>query len=138
MKTQKHLAIFDLQTASRILSGNKTIETRFSKKKIAPFGEVSVGDIVYIKPVGSELAGQFIVSKVIYYEGLDSSDFENIRQFYGKNLSLGSKESDDKYFDSKKDAKYGTIIFISQVESFITPPIKTPKIDRRGWVVLVD
>lgn len=133
---KRHLAIFDLDTAHRILAGKKTIETRFSQKKISPFGEVSVGDIVYIKPVGSELAGQFIISKVIFYDGLDSSDLADIRQLYGKRLSLGSTEADDKFFDSKKDAKFGTIIFISQVERFITPPIKIPKKDRRGWVVL--
>ncbi len=134
--SKKHLALFDISTAERILSGQKTVETRFSQKKIAPYGEVSVGDLVYIKPVGKDLAGQFVVSKIIFFEGLTQADFENIRKLYGEVLSLGNKTLDEKYFEMRKDAKYGTLIFISQVESFITSPIKFQKKDKRGWVVI--
>jgi predicted transcriptional regulator len=133
---KKHLAIFSVPVATQILEGKKTVETRFSKHKISPFGEVKVGDLVYIKPTGSDVVGQFLVEKVISFEGLDSNDLEMIRKNYGKKLSLGTKAQDEEFFAQHSEAKFGTLIFISRVEKFLTSPIKINKKDRRGWIVL--
>jgi len=43
---------------------------------------------------------------------------------------------EDAYWSAHKDAKYGTLIFIGEVDPFITSPLKFPKKDLRGWVVL--
>jgi len=67
---------------------------------------------------------------------LEASDWDNIKKVYGKKLSLGSLEEDDKFFKIHQNAKYATIIFISNVEQFITSPIKFTKKDLRGWVIL--
>ncbi len=133
---KKHLAIFSSGGARQILSGKKTIETRFSQKRIAPFGLVNLGDIVYIKPSGEDIIGQFVVKKVINYEGLDSEDLALIRNKYGKQISLGNDSEDQKYFEQRATAKYATIIFIGNVEHFIVSPINITKKDLRGWVVL--
>ena len=132
----KHIAILGSSAIKQVFSGKKTIETRFSQKRIAPFGTVSIGDIVYLKPPGEDIVGQFVVKKVIYIEGLEASDWDNIKKVYGKKLSLGSLEEDDKFFKIHQNAKYATIIFISNVEQFITSPIKFTKKDLRGWVIL--
>lgn len=128
---KKHLAIFSGHLADLILNGQKTIESRFSKAKIAPFGQVSVGDIVYIKPSGGEIIGQFRVNKVINYDGLDYQDILNIQNIYNNKIL-----ADDMYWASKKDAHYGTLIFIGECNQFITSPLKIRKRDQRGWVVL--
>ncbi|EKD91152.1 MAG: hypothetical protein ACD_30C00041G0012 [uncultured bacterium] len=132
----KHIAILSNSAIKQVFSGKKTIETRFSQKRISPFGTVSIGDIVYLKPPGEDIVGQFVVKKVIYIEGLEASDWDNIKKVYGKKLSLGSLEEDDKFFKIHQNAKYATIIFISNVEQFITSPIKFTKKDLRGWVIL--
>jgi len=132
----KHIAILGSSAIKQVFSGKKTIETRFSQKRIAPFGTVSIGDIVYLKPPGEDIVGQFVVKKVIYIEGLEASDWDNIKKVYGKKLSLGSLEEDDKFFKIHQNAKFATIIFISNVEQFITSPIKFTKKDLRGWVIL--
>jgi hypothetical protein len=118
----KHLAIFRNGEDQLIFSGEKTIDARFSKKKVAPFGVVSVGDIVYIKPSGKDISGQFRVKKVIFIDGLDLSSLSLLSD-------LGIKKTPE-------DAKYVTLIFIGQVEQFLTSPIKIPKKDQKGWVVL--
>ena len=125
---RKHLAIFSDEAVKQILAGEKIVETRFSQKKIPPFGEVSVGDFVYVKPSGKEIVGQFRVEKVISIEGVDATDLKEIEAKYG---SPGQK-----FFESHKGAKYGTIIFIGNFEQFITSPVKIKKSDLRGWVVL--
>lgn len=133
---KKHLAIFGKEAVEQILKGKKLVESRFSQKRIAPYNQVSVGDLIYIKPPGEEIKGQFKASKVIYFENLDEGDWKLIKETWGDKISIGTKELDDKYFKAHFDAKYGTLIFIDQVEQFITPPIKIQKSDQRGWVVL--
>lgn len=133
---RKHLAIFSKPAIDQIFSGQKTVETRFSQKKIAPFGQIGIGDIVYIKPPGADILGQFMVKKVVFFEGIGDEEWSLIKTRWGKLLSLGSKEEDEKYFKNHSLAKFGSLIFIANVEQFITAPIRYKKKDLRGWVVL--
>lgn len=121
---KKHLAVFSKEHIEEIFSGTKAVEVRLSQKRIPPFGAVKIGDLVYIKPAGREIAGQFIVKKVISIEGIDEKDFELIRQIAKVSLP------------QKNNLNYATIIFVDQIEKFITPPIRIKKGDQRGWVVL--
>lgn len=132
----KHLAILSKVGIEAILSGKKTIEARFSQKKIAPYGSVLVGDTVYIKPPGGEIIGEFRVKKVFYYCGLESGDMADLLTRYGKQLSLGNRLEDIKYTQAWAKAKYGTLIFISQSDRFITSPVKIKKSDLRGWMTI--
>lgn len=127
----KHLAIFKGDGAEKILSGDKLIESRFSKRKDPPFGVISAGDLVYIKPSGKDIIGQFRVKKVIFFDNLDSSDLTDLKEKYDKNLAVR-----EDYWQGKEKSKYGTLIFIGEVDPFITAPIRIPKKDLRGWVVL--
>lgn len=127
----KHLAIFKGSGAEDILSGKKTIESRFSKKKYPPFGVISSGDLVYVKPSGKEIIGQFRVKKVIFYDGLTPADISDIRERFGKGLVTNKS-----YWTDKSNSTYGTLVFIGQTERFLTSPVKIPKKDLRGWVVL--
>ena len=114
-----------------ILTGAKTIETRFSKVKLVPFGIVSTGDLVYIKPSGKDIIGEFRVKKVIFFDGLTSEDLVLIKKQYGMEIT-----ADETYWERKSSANYGSLIFISQCTPFITSPLKITKKDLRGWVVL--
>lgn len=127
----KHIAIFKGDGAEKILTGEKTIESRFSKGRIAPYGVVCSGDLVYIKPTGADLIGQFKVKKVIFYDGLGKEEIKEIREKYGDKLAV-----DENYWKNKESCKYGTLIFIGDSAKFITSPIKLKKKDLRGWVVL--
>lgn len=133
---KKHLAILSKEAVKRIFEGKKTIETRFSKSQIPPFGIVSSGDLVYLKPPGEEIKGRFLVKKVIFFENLSDEDWVLIRSNYGERISLGSLKLDNSYFKNHENARFGTLIFIDRVEQFLTSPIKITKKDLRGWVVL--
>lgn len=133
---KKHLAIMKRPVIEAILNGEKTIETRFSQHKIAPFGKVSVGETIYMKPPGEDIIGQFKVKKVIFYEGLSPEDLDKIFADFGKQIGIGDKKTDENYHQEKRNSSYGTLIFISESERFITSPIKIKKSDMRGWVVL--
>jgi hypothetical protein len=124
----KHIAVFSAQNVKEIFSGERSCDLWLSKKRIAPFGEVKIGDVVYIKTSGREISGQFLVKKVVYFEGIEKKDFEIIGSY------LGGK--DKAYFDGKIQAKFATLIFIDRVEQFITSPIRYPKSDSRAWAVV--
>lgn len=127
----KHLAIFKGEAGEKILRGEKTIESRFSRTKSVPFGAISSGDLVYIKPSGKEIIGEFRVKKVLFFDGLDQIDLEDLKNRYNKELNV-----DGGYWEKNKNCRYGTIIFIGDSSRFITSPIRIPKKDLRGWVVL--
>lgn len=128
---QKHLAIFKGEGGEKILEGKKIIESRFSRSKTVPFGVISSGDLVYIKPSGKDIIGEFRVKKVIFFDGISPEDLENIKKEYGKALAV-----EESYWVGKVNSRYGTLIFIGDSSRFITSPIKIPKKDLRGWVVL--
>ncbi len=128
---KRHLAIFKGEAGEWILSGKKTIESRFSRVKNPPFGLISRGDLVYIKPSGKEIIGQFRVKKVIFYDGLSGEDLARIKKEYGRDLAV-----DKTYWSNRSYCRYATLIFIGDSSRFITSPIKIKKTDLRGWVVL--
>ncbi len=128
---KKHLAIFKGEAGEKILSGKKTIESRFARVKSVPFGVISGGDLVYIKPSGKEIIGQFRVQKVIFFDGLTPEDIVRLKKEYELSLSV-----DKSYWSNKSNCRYGTLIFIGDSSRFITSPVKFPKKDLRGWVVL--
>ncbi len=125
---KSHLAIFTPATVKQLFSGKKTIEIRLSQRKIPPFNEVSVGDLVYIKPLKGDVEGRFLVKKVISFESPTEEDLEFLNKKYTKkslqNLNL------------KTNQRFITVIFLDQVEQFITSPVKIEKKDLRGWMVL--
>lgn len=117
------MGIFPKGKIKQILSGEIQVELRHSNNKLSPFLEIESGDIVYIKPPGEEIIGQFLVKKVIFTDNLDDKDLE----LFKKNYTLEP---------IKKNYKFVTIIFIDQVEQFITSPIKFNKRNSKNWVIL--
>lgn len=128
---KKHLAIFKGDGGELILLGKKSMESRFSKRRDPPFGQIAKGDLVYIKPSGKDPIGQFKVRRVIFYDGLEEKDIKEIQLKYARFIVL-----DKQYWERKLGSRYGTLIFIAESSRFITAPIKVPKKDLRGWVVL--
>ena len=131
-----HLAILSPGWTELILDGSKTIESRFTKVRCAPFGKVHAGDIVYLKESGGLVKGMFRVAKVETYENLTDAQICDL--FY--------KEYREQIFASMSDlmrrppekwltAKHATLIHISDPVTF-DEPLSFSKRDPRAWVVL--
>lgn len=133
---KKHLAILSSPVIKAIIAGRKSVEIRFSQKKIAPFGMVSVGDVVYMKPPGEDIVGQFEVRQVISFEGLDQNDRDLIRREYKSGIWLGDEKSSEEFFTKHNNAVFATVIKIGTVEQFIASPVRIQKRDLRGWLVI--
>lgn len=101
-----HIAVMDKLTIDMILSGKKTIESRFSKKKITPYQKVKENEIVYLKETGGKIIGLFIIEKVLFFN-LSEVKIQELKKKYNKYIL-----APNSYWDIKKDANYGTLMYI--------------------------
>jgi hypothetical protein len=123
-----HLAIFAEPFLSMILSGRKTIESRFSRNRRAPYGEIGDGDIILIKEVAGPICGLALARRSWCYD-LVTEPIDRIRARFG--LGIGG---DDEFWASRGDAHYATLIELDRPEAIA--PVACDKRDRRGWVSL--
>ena len=125
-----HLAVLLEPYLKFILEGSKTIESRFSKKRIAPYGVVEQGDVVLLKrSAAKSVSGLCIVRSVWCYQ-LDDESLQVIK----KDFATGLRADSSSFWEERQSARFATLMRISEV--YRLPPIEIPKRDRRGWVVL--
>lgn len=113
-----HIAIMNSRIASidDILSGKKTIESRWSKHKSVPWGKVHPEDIVYFKETGKEVVAKAEVEKVVGIENLDIKSVAWIAHNYQLKEEWG------------KNKKYCTLIFLRNPQK-----VKPFKINKSGF-----
>jgi ASC-1-like (ASCH) protein len=67
----------------KILSGEKTVETRWYHRRVSPWGQVHVGDRVYFKNSGGPVTVVAEVAGVEQYEQIDELKRQEILARYG-------------------------------------------------------
>ena len=123
-----HMAVMVEPYLSRVLDGSKTMESRFSRKKIAPWRRVSPGDVVVLKKSGGSFAAVFEATDATYVE-LSPDSMAQIRQAYGQALCV-----DDAFWQAKAECSFATLISIGHL--FVFPPFSLSFQNRRSWVDL--
>jgi hypothetical protein len=123
-----HLAVFSEPYLSLVLSGEKTIESRFSRKRCAPYGEVYRGDIVLIKQVAGPIRGVVLARRAWCYD-LATEPLERIKHQFGARIC-----ADDAFWAEREDALYATFIELDVAASVAA--VRCDKRDRRGWISL--
>lgn len=123
-----HLAIFAEPFLSRVFSGEKTIESRFSRNRCAPYGEIYDGDIILLKEVAGPICGLALARRTWFYD-LTTEPLESIRHRFGRSIG-----ADEDFWASRAEAAYATLI---ELEAPVPiAPVLCDKRDRRGWVSL--
>lgn len=122
----EHLAIMTKGYIEKILSNEKTVESRFSQNKIAPYGKISAEETVYMKESGKDVSAAFDVADVIFFDSLTEEKIYKIRDMYGKEIC-----ADEEFWEAKKNAKYATLIFIKNPR--LITPFKIYKNDRSAF-----
>lgn len=123
-----HLAIMVEPFLSAILDGRKTVESRFSRYKIAPYQKVRYDDLILLKQSSGPVIASFKVSSVNYFE-LTPEVLEMLQATYGSQID-GSKE----FWRAQHTKQYATLLGIGDLQIHTT--IKVRKQDPRGWVVI--
>jgi ASC-1-like (ASCH) protein len=124
-----HLAIFVEPYLRYILEGKKTVESRFSERRVAPYESVRRDDVILLKKSGGPIVGLCQATDIWYYE-LDPQSWRNIRTGFSKMLCA----QDPDFWNQRKSAEFATLIRLTNVLKI--NPFKYVKSDRRGWVVL--
>lgn len=131
-----HLMIVHPRYIAPLLSGTKSLESRLGQDRRAPFGKVSPGDIVYIKPTGQRVVAKAIVHRVDEFEDLNPDDIVNLREVYNDRIMGG-----DQYWESKSTSKYATLIGfkkISMLRDDSTVPAELLVANRNAWRIAGD
>lgn len=123
-----HLAIFAEPFLSMVLSGEKTIESRFSRNRCAPYGEIDDGDIILLKEVAGPICGLALARRIWCYD-LGIEPLDRIRHRFGAGI-----RGDNEFWSSRADALYATLIELDAPTTIA--PVNCDKRDRRGWVSL--
>ena len=125
-----HLAVLLEPYLKFILEGSKTIESRFSKNRIAPYGAVESGDVILLRrSAAKSVSGICIVRSVWFYQ-LDNENLQVIK----KDFAAGLRADGSSFWEERQSARFATLMRIAEV--YRITPIEIEKRDRRGWVVL--
>lgn len=124
-----HLAIFVEPYLQLILDGVKTVESRFSAVKCAPFGVVSKGDVLLLKRSGGPIVGVSEVKGCLYFDSRSRPKPDMARQF-----AASVCIAEHVLWKKLRDANYATLLQIGKAVTI--DPMLCRKKDRRGWVVL--
>jgi len=113
-----HIAIMrkDWKLIPKILSGEKTIESRWYKYRVAPWNRVNPGDIIYFKDTGAPVTAKAEVTKVLQFETLDYEKVKHIVETYSERIALPN--SDLLKWSTHKN--YCILLFL-QNSQLITP-----------------
>ena len=124
-----HSAILVEPYLQFILDGKKTVESRFSTRRFAPYNRVDKGDVVLLKQSSGPIVGVCQVACAWFYQ-LDPESWQTIREDFAADLCA----QDPDFWKEREAASFATLMRIRHVKSI--EPIKFAKRDRRGWVVL--
>lgn len=126
--SELHLGVFSEPCLTYMLEGKKTIESRFSKKKMLPYERINDKSIVIVKASGGCVVAYFTIKKVLFFD-LSVTRIEEIKKLYNKELCV-----DDAFWDLKKDSNYATLIFIDKLIK--VRPFNINKKGMNTWIKL--
>lgn len=123
-----HLGVFAEPYLRAIYDGRKTVESRFSKNRIAPYGRIAPGDLVLVKRAAGPVEAVFTVGAVRQYR-LQETPLENLRAAYGAALC-----ADEVFWRRKAESRYAVLLEICGLVRFV--PFRVEKRGRAAWVML--
>jgi hypothetical protein len=134
-----HLAIFVEPFLSMLFDGRKTLESRFSKVRCAPFGAVERGDLVVVKASSGPVTGYFRAGDVAQWEAhsLVASEMRVAETRVKHRTALG--QPDEAWWNTlfKRAPRYATLLGVEHAYK-IDAPFTVEAGGRAGWVVLED
>jgi hypothetical protein len=85
-----HVAIMNKswELIPKILSGEKTIESRWYMSRRAPWGTINSGDTVFFKNSGEDIIARAQAVEVLQFTFLNISEINHVIRKYGKQICL--------------------------------------------------
>jgi len=121
MTARTHLAVLYREYIDRILAGEKTIEMRLSKNRVAPFGKVETGHTIYFKQSGGPVRAAATAGRVESFTDLTPERIDEIRKQHNDGIT-----GDDETWAKKRHRRYGTLIWLTGVHATDDGPVMPP------------
>jgi len=115
----------DWGLTDKVLSGEKTVESRWYKFKRPPWDKVRAGDCVYFKDTGGSVRVKAEVKKVLQFADLTPQKTEEILRQYGQ-ADLGAKEIMPAIRQYVQGKNYCLLVFLKNPEK-VKPPFDINK-----------
>jgi len=131
LMAQYHLAILKKPYLNAIVSGQKRIESRFTKTKCPPFGRVWPGDKIFLKESSGSVSAIATVTAVKSFKDLTPDRIIQLKAQYNHDIN-----GTDDIWRTKMDCRFGVLIWLKDVEPI--EPVWINKKDWRAWVVLTE
>lgn len=124
----EHLAILakKRKLLEKILSGEKTIESRWYKFKKTPYQNISINDVIYFKESGDPVTIKARVSNVLFFDNLDRNKIRDILKKYGKKICVPLS-----YSEKLVGKNFCTLVFIDNIQK-----IKPFDVDKTGYGIM--
>ncbi len=121
----EHVAILksSWNLKEKILSGQKTIESRWYLHKSSPWNRIKTGETIYFKNSGELITLKAEASSVLEFSKLTPLKVKEILNTYGEKIGVGSS-----FFELVKNKKYCILIFLKNVHA-----IKPFSISKKGF-----
>lgn len=95
----------------KILSGKKTIESRWYLTRRAPWGRIKVGERVYFKNAGEPVTARATVAKVLQFENLTQAEVRRLFRKYIRADGI-AKGEERRFFEKFKAKKHCILVFL--------------------------
>ncbi|MGV8162111.1 MAG: ASCH domain-containing protein [Candidatus Nanoarchaeia archaeon] len=111
-----HIAIMNKswKLIDKIISGQKRIESRWYKAKVAPWNRIKEGEVIYFKDAGEKITAKANVSKVLQFDNLTDEKIKEIIKGYGGEGKICFRGTPEEVFDFAKGKKYCILIFLEK------------------------
>jgi len=126
-----HLVILKKSYLDAIVTGQKRIESRFTRTRREPFGQVLPGDRLFLKESSGPVCAVATAAAVKIFENLTPGKIMEIKQRYNHYI-----RGSDKYWQSKANCRFGFLVQLKDVEQI--EPVRIRKNDWRAWVILTE
>lgn len=131
-KATEHVAIVHPWVIDALLTGQKTIESRFSRDKRPPFGRIKKGHCVYFRATGGGYEARARASRVQCLEDLTPRLVDQIAAEHRDRIG-----GDDAYWEGVREARCVTLVHLTGCEAVSHgPSLDRQRGDRRAWFVL--
>ena len=129
LRVRGHLSVCSEPYLTKMICGTKTVESRFSKRRLPPFGSMAGGDVLFLKKAAGPLVAITQVEEVEFFTPADSKEVLAIIKRYRRELEL-----EETFERSRLGSKYVTVFRLRSVVA--VEPHTITKRDKRAWVVL--
>jgi len=124
-----HLVILKKPYLDAILTGRKTVESRFYRTRHKWLSQISKGDKLFLKASSGPVMATATVAEAKHFDNLTPRQIAELKRQYNRHIA-----GDEQYWREKMNSRFGILVWLKDVQQ-ITPRF-IRKFDWRAWVVL--